>query len=162
MEETNYYRQLSPKIKANTDSGASPSTYTYQADDMGNKETNGNSDVNDLDPTDVKIPTFDDQKTKSYLSKLKVFNRKALRYPNRMVGMAIRPLIFLTFPVIFYSGLSYGSNLIWFNVLNGTASLILSEEPYDFSSSVVGLCYFAPLIGVILGSVSWNADRKHL
>ena len=90
-------------------------------------------------------------KTKSYSSKLKVFDTETLRYPNHLKGMVFRPLIFLSFPVIFFSGFSYGSNLIWFNVLNGTASLILSESPYEFSSSIVGLCYFSPLIGVILG-----------
>ena len=91
------------------------------------------------------------KKNKSYWSKLKVFDTEALRYPNHLKEMVLRPLIFLTFPVIFFSGFSYGSNLIWFNVLNGTASLILSESPYGFSSSIVGLCYLSPLIGVILG-----------
>ena len=93
------------------------------------------------------------EKNKSYWSRLKVFDTKALRYPNHLKKMVLRPLIFLSFPVIFFSGFSYGSNLIWFNVLNGTASLILSEKPYGFSSSIVGLCYFSPLIGVILGSL---------
>lgn len=27
---------------------------------------------------------------------------------------------------------SYGSYLIWFNVLNGTSSIILGSEPYNF------------------------------
>ena len=61
-----------------------------------------------------------------------------------------RPLIFLTSPVIVYSGFTYGSNLIWFNVLNGTASLILFEPPFNFCSSIVGLSYFSPLIGIYL------------
>lgn len=68
-----------------------------------------------------------------------------------MKGMILRPLIFLSFPVISYAGFSYGSNLVWFNVLNGTASLVLSKEPYEFSSSTVGLAYISPLIGVTLG-----------
>lgn len=65
----------------------------------------------------------------------------------------LRPLIFLTFPVIFYAGFSYGSNLVWFNVLNATASLILSGSPYRFSSSMVGLAYLSPLIGVLFGFI---------
>ncbi|RAL67460.1 hypothetical protein DID88_008215 [Monilinia fructigena] len=47
---------------------------------------------------------------------------------------------------------SYGSNLIWFNVLNGTASLILSAPPYNFSSSMVGLSYVSPIVGVACAS----------
>ena len=161
MEETNYYRQPSPKIIAKAGSGTSSTTYTYQADDMQIEETNDKADISDLTSTDIQSRAFGDGKSKSYWSKLKVFEKKSLRYPNRMTGMALRPLIFLTFPVIFYSGLSYGSNLVWFNVLNGTASLILSKKPYGFSSSIVGLCYFSPLIGVILGSVKCMGISKY-
>ena len=65
--------------------------------------------------------------------------------------MIKRPLLFATFPVIFYAGFSYGSNLVWFNVLNATASLILSST-YSFSASMVGVAYVSPLIGVALGA----------
>lgn len=34
---------------------------------------------------------------------------------------------------------SYGSYLIWFNVLNGTASIILGSAPYNFRS-VISVC----------------------
>lgn len=127
MEETNYHRELSPRQKTEGKSSAGPPQAI------------------------APIPNEMIQEHKSYWSRLKVFDTRALRYPNHLKGMVLRPLIFFTFPVIFYSGFSYGSNLIWFNVLNGTASLILSENPYGFSSSIVGLCYFSPLIGVIIG-----------
>jgi len=65
--------------------------------------------------------------------------------------MMLRPLIFLTFSVIFYAGFFYSSNLIWFNILNRTASLILEGKPYYFTSSMVRLSYLSPLIGVIIG-----------
>lgn len=56
---------------------------------------------------------------------------------------------------------------MYFNILNGTASIILSGEPYHFGSvsiisiiqytkltrprsSMVGLSYLGPIIGVIL------------
>ena len=67
--------------------------------------------------------------------------------------MIHRPLIYLTFPVIAYAGFSYGSNLVWFNVFNGTASLILSGPPYSFPPSTVGLFYISPLVGVTLSSL---------
>jgi hypothetical protein len=41
---------------------------------------------------------------------------------------------------------------IWFNVLNATASVILSAPPYNFPASMVGLSYVATLIGVCVGS----------
>ena len=43
---------------------------------------------------------------------------------------AMRSLRFLGWPVIFYSGFSYGSYLVWSNMLNGTISLILTKPPY--------------------------------
>ena len=89
--------------------------------------------------------------TKSFSKKLKIFDRQTLSQPNRLKDMFLRPLIFLSFPVIFYAGFSYGSSLIWFNVLNGTASLILSAQPYNFTSSTVGLAYLSPLIGITIG-----------
>lgn len=41
---------------------------------------------------------------------------------------------------------------MWFNVLNGTASLVLGGPPYNFAASMVGLSYVSPLIGVAIGS----------
>ena len=145
MEETNYHRELSPWLETEVDSGANPSTET--------SETNSQPNEKNIVETDLMVSSTaaTNHSNKSYWSKLKVFDTKVLRYPNHLKGMVLRPLIFLTFPVIFYSGFCYGSNLIWFNVLNGTASLILSKNPYGFSSSIVGLCYFSPLIGVVLG-----------
>ena len=145
MEETNYHRELSPGHEAEVDSGQDLSA---EASEINSKTNEKNVAETDLSVSSIAATNYS---TKSYWSKLKVFDTKVLRYPNHLKGMVLRPLIFLTFPVIFYSGFSYGSNLIWFNVLNGTASLILSEKPYGFSSSIVGLCYFSPLIGVLLG-----------
>jgi MFS family permease len=72
---------------------------------------------------------------------------------QNILHRAIRSLSYLGWPVIFYAGFSYGSYLIWFNVLNATASIILSGAPYNFSTSMVGLSYVACLIGVIIGSL---------
>lgn len=72
---------------------------------------------------------------------------------QNMDQRAIRSLKYLSWPVIFYAGFSYGSYLIWFNVLNATASIILGGEPYHFSASMVGLSYLSCCIGVILGSL---------
>ena len=97
------------------------------------------------------MATTDLQQAKSYPQKLKIYDRASLKHPGRLRMMVFQPLILLSFPVILYAGFSYGSNLIWFNVLNGTASLILSGKPYGFSSSMVGLSYLSPLLGAVLG-----------
>ncbi|EEU34751.1 uncharacterized protein NECHADRAFT_94856 [Fusarium vanettenii 77-13-4] len=72
---------------------------------------------------------------------------------QNMLKRAVRSLSFLSWPVIFYAGFSYGSYLIWFNVLNATSSIILSGEPYNFKSSMVGLSYTSCCIGVIVGAL---------
>lgn len=65
--------------------------------------------------------------------------------------MILRPLIFFSFPIISFSGFMYGSIVCYFNILNGTASVILSSPPYNFSASMVGLSYLSCLIGVFIG-----------
>merc|ERR1712000_669100 len=67
-------------------------------------------------------------------------------------GMFLRPLIFASIPGIAFSGFMYGSIVCYFNILNGTSSLILADAPYNFPSSMVGLSYVSCLIGVLLGA----------
>jgi MFS family permease len=104
-------------------------------------------------------PPSQNYQRRTYLDKIKIFQPADLRKPNELKGMITRPLIFATFPVIFYAGFSYGSSLIWFNVLNATASLILGGT-YNFSASMVGVAYVSPLIGVALGAAytGWVGD----
>ena len=87
---------------------------------------------------------------KTYLQKLKLFTVIPEK-PNELIAHIYRPLLLLRFPVIFWCGFQYGSNLMWFNVLNATAALIFTGPPYNFSASLVGVAYVAPLIGVLLG-----------
>lgn len=98
---------------------------------------------------------------KTYWDKIKLFQSIDLKKPNRLLGMATRPLIFLSFPCIFYAGFCYGSSLVWFNVLNGTASDVLANPPYNFSASLVGTAYVSPLLGTVLASfyTGWLGDR---
>ena len=152
MEETNYHRVAPPhETPGNRARDESPvsSTLKNPEDSLEKGNTRATSHQQDIVTIDMK--PLNDRKRKTHADKLKIFNKEELKYPNRLTGMAIRPLIFLTFPVILYAGFSYGSNLIWFNVLNGTASLILSNKPYEFSSSSVGLAYTSPLIGALTG-----------
>ena len=128
----------------------SPISKSHVGVDLSEEATIG-AKPGGLTTTDVEGRPDGVHGRKSYVDKLKVFDKRELKYPSRWKGRILRPLIFLSFPVIFYAGFSYGSNLIWLNVLNGTASLILSGAPYKFSSTMVGLAYISPLIGVALG-----------
>ncbi len=148
MEETNYYREPSlNKVDTIDISARSPS----KSPEINGKPVEGNErkiGTDDVTVIDAECNLPERYSKKSYLNKLKIFETRRSQYPNRLKGMILRPLVFLRFPVILYAGFSYGSNLIWFNVLNGTASLILSKKPYKFSSSSIGLAYLSPFIGI--------------
>ena len=151
MEETNYHRRFEPGFDAKTNTIARSSPINSKTGITPVEKESLEMKKNGLTVADVEHKSNKDVRQRTYLNKLKVFDRQELLYPNRLRRMVIRPFVFLSFPVIFYAGFSYGASLIWFNVLNGTSSLILSQKPYAFSSSMVGLSYLSPLIGVTLG-----------
>ncbi|OAQ78320.1 MFS transporter [Purpureocillium lilacinum] len=86
---------------------------------------------------------------KSFWQKLSL-----LDVPRRfmMFSRAWQVLKLLSWPVVLYSGFSYGCYLVWFNILTATNSVILSDAPYHFAPSVVGLTYIACMIGAIIGA----------
>ncbi|KAJ5413724.1 hypothetical protein N7509_000351 [Penicillium cosmopolitanum] len=90
---------------------------------------------------------------KSYVQKLSLLGPRQKQ--NTMLRRIWQTLNYLSWPVIFYAGhaFSYGSYLVLFNILNGTASIILGSAPYNLSSSMVGLSYLACCLGVIFGSI---------
>lgn len=104
--------------------------------------------------TDVTSDTSEDAVNspppRTYMQRISLWQpRPGLSIP----AAAFRSLTYLGWPVIFYAGFSYGSYLILFNILNATASIILSGEPYLFSASMVGVSYVSCFIGVIIGSI---------
>jgi MFS family permease len=134
MEETNYNRKTTG-IVADLD--------TPPSEPAMEKDTEKN-------PTVLSIPTTEHGPPKTFAQKLALW----VPQPGQpMLQRAIRSLSYLTWPVIFYAGFSYGSYLIWFNVLNATASIILGGPPYNFSPSMVGLSYVSCTLGVIIGSL---------
>ena len=109
MEETNYYR------KPLTVGDDPNSGYTSSAN--ADKTAEGESQSSKRSIKDTSVTQ--DGKGGSQLpgkaplgTRLKIFHKETLHHPNRMRGMALRPLIFLSFPIIFYSGFSYGSSLV--------------------------------------------------
>lgn len=162
MEETNYSRTIILEHENEPDATETPTSGSEHGDE---KKISAEADV---EPEVVASSPYGKQKT--YADKIKLFRTYDLKKPNHLPSMVKRPLVFLSFPVIFYAGFSYGSNLVWFNVLNGTASLVLAGPPYNFAASMVGVSYVSPLIGVAIGSfytgyigdriVLWMARRN--
>ena len=151
MEETNYDRDTFGLVKGDSSDIA-------QSNGKGNMNNaqNPNASAN-LSPTEVtELPQT--VSCKSYRQKLRLWDKPR---PQRMLYRMLLSLRLVSWPVIFYAGFSYGSYLIWFNVLNATASVILSGEPYNFPSGIVGLSYVASFIGVICGSLftGYVSDR---
>jgi hypothetical protein len=86
---------------------------------------------------------------KTYLQKLRLGAPRQGRRDQLWRSLK-QPLYFLTWPTIVWAGFLYGSNLIWFNVLNATASLILSSPPYSFSAAMVGVTFISAFLGTIV------------
>ncbi|SCU99756.1 LAMI_0G00606g1_1 [Lachancea mirantina] len=85
------------------------------------------------------------QKTpKTFWQKLSLTNGKKDKF--LLHHYAIAPFFMARFPVVLWAGFLYGSSLVWFNVLNATAALILGGKPYNFSASIVGVSYLSPTI----------------
>ncbi|KAJ4391132.1 hypothetical protein N0V93_004747 [Gnomoniopsis smithogilvyi] len=89
-------------------------------------------------------------KRKTYWEKLALWDK-----PRTFVmhWRAWQILKLLSWPVIFYAGFSYGTYLVWFNILNATASIILGGAPYNFTPAIVGLSYIACILGVTVASL---------
>ncbi|KAK6607285.1 hypothetical protein H4I96_02692 [Botrytis cinerea] len=155
MEETNYDRA---PLEKTTSGDNTPGVATPKEGVLQEKSSASSKPRDPEKGTSVDVSRAANQNTelgavhykpKTYVQKLSLKDKKR---DFRLFRMMIRPLIFMSLPSIAYAGFSYGSNLIWFNVLNGTASLILSAPPYNFSSSMVGLSYVSPLLGVACAS----------
>lgn len=119
MEETNYSREAAHSTPGGGVVESSTSTSEHgdheKATPVGSRR-------------DTAYGTVYTKKT--YLQKLSLWGPRQPR--NNMLRRLYHTLYYLSWPVIFYAGFSYGSYLIWFNVLNGTASLILGYAPYNF------------------------------
>lgn len=135
MEETNYVRQQ----RTAPESQLTSSTRTSEQSEK-EKAPSGLAQQAD---TECGVM----YKKKSYAQKLSLLGPRLPR--NNMFRRLWQTLYYLSWPVIFYAGwvgdsldwilnvanidrFSYGSYLIWFNVLNGTASIILGGAPYNF------------------------------
>jgi MFS family permease len=125
MEDTIYFRKTAEGAEDNVvdEKGTSPSpTVTEQpitADDQPSKR---NTKMFSLVVKLPGRPTF----KQTLLSSWRSFK------------------IFAFFPTILWSGLLYGTNLSWYNIINATMSSILNNPPYNFSPAMVGVAYLSP------------------
>ncbi|XDG03625.1 hypothetical protein ABKA04_003240 [Annulohypoxylon sp. FPYF3050] len=135
MEETNYDRRTVGII-------AEPVPEEEKGKEASKDSSNAVSRVASLEPRPSTT-------TKSFWQKLSVVDKPR---PFMMHYRAWQSLKLLSWPVVFYSGFSYGTYLIYFNILNATSSIILGAPPYNFAPSLVGLSYVSCVIGVALAS----------
>lgn len=86
---------------------------------------------------------------KSFVSRLSLFSYSK---ETPFLRMLIRPFTLVKYPVILFSGFMCGTGLICFNICNATTSYVLSNAPYSFPASIVGLCYLCPCVMVLIFS----------
>lgn len=91
-----------------------------------------------------------DYSKKSYLARLRPLEMVNLRNKNQLPRLMCRPFYLMTFPIIVFAGFLYGSNIVWLSLLNATESMVLSNNPYNMTTSQVGLTFVAPLVGTTL------------
>lgn len=150
MEETNYHRPYVGVVNAVENPSSSPplsstgSIHSGKGDEK--KEPTTTTATNNMTATDESMPAITATKEKTFLQKMSIWQTCPGQNP---FVRSIQILKYLGWPVIFYAGFSYGSYLIWFNVMNGTASIILGGAPYNFSSAMVGLSYLSCCLGVV-------------
>ncbi|ROW12205.1 hypothetical protein VMCG_00343 [Cytospora schulzeri] len=149
LEETNYDRKTVGVVEGtpilshgDTEVASTPSETKPPTEKSTTATGSPGSDT-------VAEPSFE-YKRKTYRQKLALWDKPR---PFMMHWRAWQILKFLSWPVIFYAGFSYGTTLIWFNILNATASIILGGAPYNFTPAIVGLCYIACIIGVTVASL---------
>ncbi|CAH0024518.1 unnamed protein product [Clonostachys rhizophaga] len=155
MEETNFTRT---SVLVSEETQNEIKSKTIASDEANRMDDTGKNCMDDTKGESVLPTTQNDfsngivtWRRKTYLQKLKMFDN--VQPIHHFWSMVLRPLRLLSYPVIVYCGFSYGCSLIWYSVLNGTASVVLSSPPYNFSASYVGLTYISPMIGVGVGSL---------
>ncbi|EPE34391.1 MFS general substrate transporter [Glarea lozoyensis ATCC 20868] len=87
---------------------------------------------------------------KSYRQRLALVTKSDTPLLPRMYQPFI---ILVTFPAVAYTALQYGSILAWLSIMITTVSTYLSQPPYNFAPSGIGLFNLPPFIGAILGSL---------
>lgn len=163
MEETMYFRNTLEGVDDSGEESNGMSTPTQASGDVIHTAEKGEKSAL---PTTIEASSTVLKPQKTYWKKLQLFvkmdGRPSLK---QLFTMMYRPLsIMYYFPCVTWAGFLYGTCLSWYNVLNATASSVLSSPPYNFSSGLVGTAYLSPLIGAALAA-GWSglfADKLAL
>ncbi|KAH6887491.1 major facilitator superfamily protein [Thelonectria olida] len=150
MEDTIYFRKTLEGLE--DEQPDSLTTEPVMAEtNTSEKMADGNTTSKSEDTTEGAV--FAAKRT--YTEKLNLFVKMDGRPTNKqMIQAMIRPLFLIVqFPSIAWAGFIYGINLSWYNVLNATASPVLSAAPYNWSTGLVGCIYAGPIIGAAIGSL---------
>ena len=136
MEETIYFRSAIEGVNRSVGS-----TKTEVVGEKGESKAAG-----DVVTSGSLSPAASDivrSPPRTYMQKLALFRLLPQRPSNKqMFIMMVRPLMmFFFFPNVDWSGFLYGASLCLYQVGNATVAFILGGEPYNFSSSMVGLSY---------------------
>ncbi|KAI0834279.1 putative MFS transporter [Hypoxylon sp. FL0890] len=142
MEETNYDRRTVGVVAESNDGVVNPTPDTEKSKEASEDPSDGIKRI----PSPVGGSSV---ATKTFWQKMSVIDKPR---PFMMHYRAWQSLKLLSWPVVFYSGFSYGTYLIYFNILNATSSIILGGSPYNFRPSLVGLSYISCMIGVVAAS----------
>ncbi|KAK5312882.1 hypothetical protein LTR93_011153 [Exophiala xenobiotica] len=143
MEETNYHRSTVGLVEDNGTIDPVTSAEGQEKEPAKSRES--------LQVASVQTGVVEPASNKSFVQKLSLWQPP----PGQNVfTKAFYSLKYLTWPVIFFAGFNYGVYVIWFSVLNATASLILSSPPYNFKATRVGVSYIATCIGNAVGAFS--------
>ncbi|CAI5760225.1 unnamed protein product [Candida verbasci] len=76
-----------------------------------------------------------------------------------------RPAFLITFPAVVWSGIVYGSQMMWLSLVANTQDMIFSAPPYNFTPQYVGFTtlgqFFGNIFGMLYGGlfVDWLAVK---
>jgi Major Facilitator Superfamily len=155
LEETNYDRPVvDGELESSTITGTTPPVLSeipkrISSDPEKSAAVTGSPNIPSLADSSAGSRQME-YTPKTYLQRLSLIDKKREFHLFKMVYW---PFLFFSFPAVIYSGLSYGTAIVWFNVLNGTTALILSAPPYNFTTNQIGLAYLSPMIGVAAGAI---------
>jgi hypothetical protein len=106
MEETNYVRRTIGVVEFNNEDSPSRTEIEGHIRDKPSEKTADAADARALE-----INTGENYRKKTFWSKLRMLDKPK---PNLVLLRARRPLIFLSFPVVFYCGFAYGFAVVIF------------------------------------------------
>lgn len=156
MEETIYFRDNA--VEGEEAAPIEEATVAEKDIDRGSAKTGSAATASPSSPTlSLSRPAYRDINAGS--GRCTLFKALPGRPSNAdVLRKAYRPVVMIfRFPTVAWAGFLYGINLAWDNVLNGTASPVLSAAPYNWSAALVGCVYAGPIIGAAFASL-WSGN----